>query len=77
MHTRLEQGLLQNSIDLCLWSRYGRFLIGPHTHVLIVTHTDLPTKMLKGLVFAFVALLTEPAQGNALLAVGGMEWRQF
>lgn len=75
-HTRLEQGLLQNGIDLCLWSLWGGFLIGPHTHVLIVTHMGRPSKTLKGLVFIFAALLIRQVQGaamrgNAPLAMGG------
>ncbi len=46
--------------------------------MLIVTHTDLPLKMLKGLVFIFVAFINWAGsrsrnEGNAPLAVGGME----
>lgn len=75
-HTRLEQGLLQNGIDLCLWSLWGGFLIGPHTHVLIVTHMGRPSKTLKGLVFIFACPLIKQVQGaamrgNAPLAMGG------
>lgn len=46
--------------------------------MLIVTHTDLPSKMLKGLVFVFVALLIGPVHREAMketlfLNVGGIE----
>lgn len=34
--------------------------------LLIVSHTNLPSKTLEGLVFIFVALLIEPPQGAAL-----------